>query len=150
MKKLVFIAVVLCAVLVYGCKESEDTTGKNLVGKWKTVEVDINITDETEKAREEFETIKAEFEQMVLKTKFEFGEDKSFNLISPRESVSGTWRYEKDINAVIVTDKALKGGDLDTFKIEASDKNSMSLYSSMGADGSIRFKIEKEEAKKGE
>lgn len=150
MRKLITALALLNIIFFCGCKESEDKTDKKFIGKWKTVEVDINITDEEEKAREGFEKLKEEFEQMVLKTKYEFGEDKSFKIISPMENLTGTWRYQKDINAVIISDEENGANDLDTFNIETSGENSFTLRSGMGADGSVLFKIEKEEANKSE
>lgn len=136
MKKAASVIVLLALVFITGCKDGGKTIDETIIGNWKTSEAQVNVADAPAE-------MKKAFEQMILNTKYEFNADKSFIMTSEREDIKGSWSFDKERNALLLVEGLDDKAARDTFNIEASTENSISLNSNMGADGSISFTIER-------
>lgn len=140
MKKSKLLYALAFCFLAFGCQNLSDQADKIIIGKWKVIDADASGFKDLSPA------IIAEGLKIVKRNQYEFGTDNSYLLINGTESEEGVWKYDKDLNALLLRLKDTEAFR-DTLKVEVKDKNHISFINNMGMgnQGSMRMKLERTE-----
>ncbi len=134
MRKITALSILFCLVTILGCQGFDDKTDKVIIGKWKVTNVAVNI--------EMPEENKEAFRKVAINNRYDFKEDNSYTLTNESYKQAGAWEYKEDLNAILLKPETSETY-LDTLKIEAEDKDHITIVNNSGNEGNVRLKVER-------